>query len=233
MKVDGLLSYVRAGCARSGAASGSRWRPNYLGRIPIFQYNINVLVTGVDLCLEGVDVAETALATIVVGIDRPGFEGENGVCGFVDRHRVGQVHTDEGDIDVLQGTHFGDALGVAGDVEVLAADGQDIPITAALGVHGGGAFGEVVHGDRGDADAGLGRLIAIIHNNYFGLHAIGNLVGDGLRNDDDGLAGTDSGESGGIEVIAVDVGDQDEIGLFDACIVLCTAGGVDIDGEIF
>ena len=202
-----------------------------LCRVPIYQPDIYVLITCFDLCLEGIDVAEAILTAIVVRIDRFWFEGEDGVGRFVDVHGIGQVHTDEGHIDVGEGPHFGDALGIAGDIEVLAADAEDIAVAPTLCVHGGGAFGEVIHGQGGDVDACFGGLVAVVEDDEVAFEGIGQFIGDGFGCYQDGGGLPYGGDGFGVEVIAVDVGDEDEIRLFDARVVVSAAGGVDIDKE--
>src|SRR5579863_2749782 len=71
-------------------------------------------------------------AAVVVGDHDLRMKSFDGVGGFIGRHGVGKVHTDEGDVDVLEGTHFGDAFGIAGEVEALAAVGEDVSVAAAF-----------------------------------------------------------------------------------------------------
>ena len=80
-------------------------------------------------------------------------EGPDGVGGFLGRHGVGKVHADEGDVDVLEGAHLGDAFGVSGEVEALASIGEYVAVVASLGMielSGCGTAREVVGGNGFD-----------------------------------------------------------------------------------
>src|ERR1022692_3324483 len=76
------------------------------------------------------------LTAIVIRIDHARMEGAHGLGRGLRRHGVRQVHGDEGHVDVLERAHFRRALGVAGEVETLAAVRHDIAIAAALLVIG-------------------------------------------------------------------------------------------------
>src|SRR3990172_9808760 len=57
----------------------------------------------------------------VVGVDDLRLELLGAVGGFSGWHGVRKIHTDEGDVNVLEGFHLRSALGVAGKIETLAA----------------------------------------------------------------------------------------------------------------
>src|SRR5690242_5248775 len=99
------------------------------------------------------------------------MEGADGVGCFFGRHRIGQVHADEGDVDVLERAHFGSAFGVAGDVEAHTAVGENVAVAAALVVielSGGRAAFQVVHGDRFDGPFIPGCCVAVVDDFRFG-----------------------------------------------------------------
>ena len=73
-------------------------------------------------------------AHVVIRIDHFGLERLHALRGLVRRHRVGQVHRHERDVDVLERLHLRDALGVAREVEALAPDRHDVAVATALRV---------------------------------------------------------------------------------------------------
>jgi hypothetical protein len=68
----------------------------------------------------------------VIGDDDLGVKGFDRVGSFLGRHRVRQIHADEGYVDVLEGAHLGNAFGVAREIEALAAVGEDVAVAASL-----------------------------------------------------------------------------------------------------
>ena len=166
-------------------------------------------------------------AVVVIGNHDLGVEGFDRVGRFFGRHGVGEIHADEGDVDVLEGAHFGNVFGVAGEIEADAAEGEDVSVAAAFVVEkfaGRRATGEVVGGNGFDGPA---------------LPGFGFAIGDGLgRVDggDDGGGGQnfgpglgDFGDGSGIHVVEVNVGNEDEIG-FGKTRELGGFGGVEVDG---
>ena len=85
------------------------------------------------------------------------MEGFDRVRGFVRRHGIGQIHANESDIDILEGAHFGNAFGIAGNVKAFTAIGEDVTVAATLVVVELACFRtalQVVHRDRFDRPAG-------------------------------------------------------------------------------
>ena len=72
----------------------------------------------------------------MIGVEDLGPEGPGRVGDHLGRHGVGQVHRQEGDVDRLQGLHLRRVLRVAGDVDALVAEGEDVAVAVALGVEG-------------------------------------------------------------------------------------------------
>ena len=165
--------------------------------------------------------------SVVIGDDDFRVEGPNRVGSFVGRHGVGEIHADEGDVDVLEGAHLGDAFGVGGEVEALASVGEDVAIVASLGMvelSGGGAAREVVGGDGFDGP--LLPLAGLMVGDGFG----GGKLFDDRGGSEDLRGGLAEGRDGfGIEVIGVNVGDQNEVG-FGKSGELCGLGRIDVDG---
>src|SRR5215471_20956250 len=86
------------------------------------------------------------------------------VRGLFRRHGVGQIHADKGDVDILESTHFRNALGIAGEVEPFPAERENVAIAASLVVIELSRLGttlQVVSGDRFDGPV-LPRLAVAI-----------------------------------------------------------------------
>jgi hypothetical protein len=169
-------------------------------------------------------------AAVVVGVNDFWFEFLNSTGGLIDCHGVRKVHADESDVDVFEGAHFGDVLGVAADVDALAAEIENVTIATALGVKLEPFLGEIVHGNGFDIHTSNFLGFAVFEDGGFGFEFRGKLGGDSFGSDDFGVFTGNGFEGIGIEVIAVNVGDEDEVG-FDAEFLesLSAADGIDKD----
>src|ERR1700730_703082 len=103
-------------------------------------------------------------SAIVIGDDNIRVERSDRISSLIGWHGVGQIHAHERHVDVLERTHLGDAFGVAGEVEALAAVREDVAIAASLVVKEfsrGGAALQVVRGDsfNGPVPPGFGFSI--------------------------------------------------------------------------
>ena len=78
-----------------------------------------------------VELVEVRVA-VVVRVEHLGLERGDALRGLGRRHRVRQVHAHEGDVDARERLHLRDALGIAGEVEALLADLEDIAVASAL-----------------------------------------------------------------------------------------------------
>src|SRR5271169_3474838 len=82
--------------------------------------------------LEGRREHGQVLAAVVIRIDDLRTERLDGVSRFRRRHGVRQVHRNERDVDVRERAHLRRAFRVAGNVNPLAADRQDIAVAPPL-----------------------------------------------------------------------------------------------------
>jgi hypothetical protein len=162
----------------------------------------------------------------VVRVDDLRFERLDAPGGLGGRHRVGQVHRDEGEVYILERAHLLGALGVASDVDAARSEGEDVAVAAPFRVEelaGRGAALEVVHRHRLDGDASRRLRLAVGDDG----RALDLLRGGGGR--DDRRAGlADARDGRRVEVILVDVGDEDEVGLLGGGVV-ALARRVDVD----
>jgi hypothetical protein len=71
-------------------------------------------------------------SAIVIGDDNLRVERSDRISSLIGWHGVAQIHAHERHVDVLECTHLGDAFGVAGEVEALAAVREDVAIAASL-----------------------------------------------------------------------------------------------------
>ena len=156
-------------------------------------------------------------------------EGVDGGSGLALGHGIWQVEADEGHIDVFQVTHFRDVLGVATDIDAGAAEGDDIAIAAPLVMELQAVLRQVVHGNGFDIDADPVDVVAVAQHERVGLQRGGQLFVDGDRGDDPGVTGN-SRQGGGIEMVAMDIRDQDQVGALDAVVEGGAAYRVDVDG---
>lgn len=167
----------------------------------------------------------------VIGNEDLGTDDLRGIDTLVYRHRIRLIHREEGNVDVLDAGHLRDVLGVAGDVDAEAVDGEDEAVVAALRVEHGPAFGIVVGGDRIDFDV-LAEVaaVAIGHHVSGAAHFSAAGVGDQLR-----VLSLEGVQGRGVVVVAVLVGDEDEVGLREFGGVvggLAQAGDrIDLDGQ--
>src|SRR5437879_8086155 len=98
-------------------------------RVPVQQPHFDA--SALELLLERVHIAGW-LAAIVVGNDDLGVKCLYRIGSLFRRHGVRQIHANKSHIDVLERLHLRNSLGIAGDIEALAAIGEDVAITPAL-----------------------------------------------------------------------------------------------------
>lgn len=70
----------------------------------------------------------------MVGIDDLGSKATDDTRRFVDRHRKRQIHTNKGDVDILQRTHFGNILRVTRTINASSTQRDDVSISCPLGM---------------------------------------------------------------------------------------------------
>ena len=74
----------------------------------------------------------------------------DGLCcldQLVGGHGVGLVAGEESDVDVLDGCHLGNVLGITGDVDAQSVDGKDVSVVSSLGVELGAPLADVIGGN--------------------------------------------------------------------------------------
>ena len=176
------------------------------------------------------DDGDVGLA-VVVGEDDAGADDARGADELLGRHGVGLVAGQEGDVDadVVELFHLGDVLGVAGDVDVEAVDGEDEAVVAPLGMELGASLGVVVGGHGLDVEV-VGQLQVVAVGHHF---ALAELVGAALVGNEARLLIGEQPDGLGVEVVAMLVGDEDVVGLGQGGKVDGTlaqlAHGVDLD----
>ncbi len=167
----------------------------------------------------------------VVGYQDAGLKDFCGLDALLDGHRIGLVDGKEGDVDVGNRGHLRNVLRVTGDIDAQAVEAEDVAIVASLRMEHGAPFSVIVGGNGFQADVtrqdprpSVGDGGASAQQ----LHAAG--VSYELR-----LAIGPEGLDGGlVEVVAVFMGDQDDIGLGELRIVgglAVRADGVHMDGH--
>ena len=81
----------------------------------------------------------------MIGVEDRGTDRLDCIHGLIDRHRVGLIDGQEGDVDAMQGFHFGCIFPVSGDVDACTSDSQDVTaILSFAGVELLTVFGGVV-----------------------------------------------------------------------------------------
>lgn len=166
----------------------------------------------------------------MIRINHLRLERQHGSGSLVNIHRVRQIHAHKCYINVFQCLNLRNAGGIAAKKNRFASEFQHVAIAAAFGVAGFGRFGEVVHRDGGDADAELFGGGAVGEDGGFGFQCVGHFIGDGLRGHDHGVRQVEGVEGGRVEVVAVDVGDHDQVGFGDAYEGFGGLVGVGVDG---
>lgn len=166
----------------------------------------------------------------MVRINHLRFKRQHSGSSLVNIHRIRQIHAHECHVDVFQCLDLRDAGSVAAEKDRFAAQFEDVAVAAAFGVARVGGFGEVVHRDGGDADAELFGGGAVGEDGRFGFQGVGHFIDYGLRGYDDGAGQVEGVEGGRVEVVAVDVGDHDQVGLGDADEGFLALVGVGVDG---
>ena len=68
----------------------------------------------------------------MVGVEDARTESPGRVGDHLRRHGVGQVHGQEGHVDVLKGFHLRGVLGVSSNVDPLVAEGDDVSVADPL-----------------------------------------------------------------------------------------------------
>ena len=146
------------------------------------------------------------------------YLGGDGACclhQLIDSHRVGLVAGQEGDVDVLQIGHLGDILSVTCDIDAQIVEGEDIAVVTPLGVEHLAPLSVVVGRNGLNLDiSGILDAIAVLQGDAVAEHVIDGCVreaGSGWR--------ADTGDSLALEVILMFMGDEDDVGLRELCIV--------------
>src|SRR2546427_13215145 len=98
-------------------------------RVPLQQPHFDA--SAFELLLERVHIAGW-LAAIVVGKDELGVKCPYRIGSLFRRHGVREIHANKSHIDVLERLHLRNRFGIAGNIEALAAIGEDVAIAPAL-----------------------------------------------------------------------------------------------------
>lgn len=154
---------------------------------------------------------------IVIREQHPGAYHFGGMYQLLRGHRVGLVAGQEGDVDVLDGLHLGDVLGVAGDVDAQAVEGEDVAVVAPLGMELQMPFGGVVGRDSLHGDVvGQFQTVAVVHRRALAEHLYTTPVHDQLR-----ALFAELPDGRLVVVVEVLVGDEDDVGLGQGGVVNC------------
>ena len=96
-------------------------------------------------------------------------------------HRVGLVAGQEGDVDVLHGSHLRYVLGVACNIDAETVEGEDVAVVAPLGMELQVPISDVVgrNGFKGNV-VGNRLAVAVLHRLSVAKHVGTTLVGDEL-----------------------------------------------------
>jgi hypothetical protein len=70
----------------------------------------------------------------VIRVEDLGFEGLCRIRHHLGRHRVGKIHGQESDINILQASHLRGVLRVASHIDPLVPEGNDVAVTHPLRV---------------------------------------------------------------------------------------------------
>ncbi len=102
---------------------------------------------------------------VMIGVEDRGTDRLDCIHGLIDRHRVGLIDGQEGDVDAMQGFHFGCIFPVSGDVDACTSDSQDVTaILSFAGVELLTVFGGVVGRNSFDREVvARGERIARLH----------------------------------------------------------------------
>ena len=151
-------------------------------------------------------------STVVVGVDVFWRELRDGFCCCFGTHCKGQVHADKGHVDVFKRAHFGRAFGVARDIDTQAVNCQNIAVVPPLRVEIQAVFCRVIGGDRVDGDVVPNRVLAVGNRAGFGFERLWQHVqNSGVGNQCCRIA-CECCKRVGVIVIAMLVGDQDQVG---------------------
>ena len=69
----------------------------------------------------------------MVRVKNPGPESPGGIGNHLRRHRVGEIHGQKGNINIFEALHFRGVFRVSGNIDALAAAGNDVAVTDAFG----------------------------------------------------------------------------------------------------
>ena len=147
---------------------------------------------------------------VVVGEQHDRLNHHGGMRALLGRHRVGQIARQEGHVDVLDGVHLGVVLGVAGDVDAHALDGEYEAVVTALGVELQ-FFGRNVEGRNGVNRPAVGQFKDVAIGHHLTL-AAKDLVAAGIGDEHSTLL-AQLVDSHRVKVVKVLVGHQDIISL--------------------
>ncbi len=152
---------------------------------------------------------------VVVGEEHLGFDDLRGIDTLIYGHGVGLVAGQEGDVDVLQLCHLRDVLGVAGDVDAEAVEGEHVAVVTSFGVELL-VFGCRVVG-RYCLDDDVGSVfayVAVLHH-----ESVAEVSEYGLVYVDTRGRRTDLVDGSTVEVVFMLMGDEDDVGLGECGIV--------------
>ena len=160
------------------------------------------------------DLTHGALV-VVIGEEHLGLDDLGSIDHLIDRHRVGLVAGQEGNVDVLQVGHLGDVLGITSDVDAQTVEGEHIAVVTTFGVEllmlGGGVIGR--HCLDGDISR-VAAYITVLHD-----EAVLKVSVDSLVDVDAGSRGTYLVDGSTVEVVLMLVGDEDDVGLGEGGVV--------------
>ena len=155
----------------------------------------------------------------MIGVEDRGTDRLDCIHGLIDRHRVGLIDGQEGDVDAMQGFHFGCIFPVSGDVDACTSDSQDVTaILSFAGVELLTVFGGVVGRNSFDREVvARGERIARLHRQALASQrfAAGPVAHDGCG------CGGESGDGRAVQMVVVRVGNEDQTGLGYRCFAFC------------
>lgn len=180
---------------------------------------------------QSVDVGFLFDFAVMVGVEDRGTDRLDCIHGLIDRHRVGLIDGQEGDVDAMQGFHFGCIFPVSGDVDACTSDSQDVTaILSFAGVELLTVFGGVVGRNSFDREVvARGERIARLHRQALASQrfAAGPVAHDGCG------CGGESGDGRAVQMVVVRVGNEDQIGLGQRRIVGVLADRIDVNMAAF
>ena len=112
---------------------------------------------------------------------------------------------------------------------MLATERQHVTVAAPFGMILQPVFGQVVHRDGFNRNVEQGFLIAIFEHRRLLPHVLRQFLGHCCRSHDHRFVLTDGTQSLGIEMIAMNIGDEDEVGLRKIREGLPASHRIDID----